>query len=294
MKPMIAVAGKRWGRAAGLAAAAMLAMAPTLRAQEGVITSHAITTFGDDPKYPIDYKHLDYVNPDAPKGGEISEATFGTFDSFNPYTQKGRAAALSSIAYEDMMVGTADEIGAMYCLICETIEYPQDKAWVIFNLRPEARFSDGSPLTADDVEFTYKLFREEGLISFRTVLQEFVETVEVLDPHRIKYTFKPESAPRERIQMAGGLPVMSKAWFDKTGAKLDESRMEPGLGSGPYVLESYDVNQRVIYRRNPDYWGKDLPINLGQNNFDRIRIDFVTEFRNLEIIGGRTRFVIHV
>jgi microcin C transport system substrate-binding protein len=281
MKPSVALAEAPSGPAAralvgglSLAAVLMLALAPALRAEEAVTTSHAITTFGDAPKYPPDFKHLDYVNPEAPKGGEISEPAFGTFDSFNPYTQKGRAAALSNIAYEEMMVGTADEIGAMYCLICETIEYPADKAWVIFNMRPEARFSDGSPLTAEDVEFTYQLFREEGLISFRTVLQEFVEKVEVLDPHRIKYTFKSDSAPRERIQMAGGLPVMSKAWFDKTGAKLDESRMEPGIGSGPYVLESFDVNQRVVYRRNPDYWGKDLPIAIGQNNFDRIRIEY--------------------
>ncbi|WP_412174918.1 extracellular solute-binding protein [Albidovulum sediminicola] len=258
----------------GLAAVLALAAPSGLRAEGTVITSHAITTFGDAPKYPSDFKHLDYVNPDAPKGGEISEATFGTFDSFNPYTQKGRAAALANIAYEEMMVGTADEVGAMYCLICKTIEYPQDKAWVIFHMRPEARFSDGSPMTAEDVAFTYALFRDEGLISFRTVLAEYVESVEVLDDHRIKYVFKPESSPRERIQMAGGLPVMSKAWFEKTGAKLDESRMEPGVGSGPYVLESFDVNQRVIYKRNPDYWGKDLPISIGQNNFDRIRIEY--------------------
>ncbi|MCV2867641.1 extracellular solute-binding protein [Defluviimonas sp. WL0002] len=258
----------------GLALSVALASPLALRAEEAIITSHAITTFGDAPKYPADFKYLDYVNPDAPKGGEISEATFGTFDSFNPYTQKGRAAALSNSAYEEMMVGTADEIGAMYCLICETIEYPEDKSWVIFNMRPEARFSDGSPLTAADVEYTYALFRDEGLISFRTVLAEYVDSVEVLGEHRIKYMFKPESAARERIQIAGGLPVMSKAWFERTGAKLDESRMEPGIGSGPYVLESYDVNQRVVYKRNPDYWGKDLPINIGQNNFDRIRIEY--------------------
>jgi len=251
-----------------------LGLAAPLRAQEVTLT-HAITTFpADTPKYPADFTHLDYVNPEAPKGGEISQAAFGTFDSMNPYTQKGRAGALASIGYEDMMTGVADEIGTLYCLICETVEYPADKSWAIFNLRPEARFSDGSPLTAEDVLFTYEMFIAEGLISFRTVLGEFVESVEVLGPHRVRYVFKPDSPVRDRVQMAGSMPVMSKAWFAATGAKLDESRMEPGIGSGPYVLDRFDVNQRIVYRLNPDYWGKDLPINRGRNNFDTIRIEY--------------------
>ncbi len=246
----------------------------TAGAEGEVITTHAITTFGDPPRYPADFKHLDYVNPDAPKGGEISMSTYGTFDSFNPYTQKGVAAALATIGYEDMMTGTADEIGSLYCLICSTIEYPADKAWVIFNMRPEARFSDGSPMTADDAAFTYDLFLKDGLPSFSAVLGQFVEKVEVLDPHRIKYTFKTDSPVRDRVQSAGSMPVMSKAWFTKTGARLDESRMEPGIGSGPYLLDSFKVNQRVTYKRNPDYWGKDLPINVGRNNFDNIRVEY--------------------
>lgn len=265
------------GRALGLAlAAALPLMAGGALAQAGdeIITSHSITTFGEPSKYPADFAHLDYVNPDAPKGGEISLSTYGTFDSFNPYSQKGVAAALSNIAYEDMMVGTADEIGALYCLICETIEYPRDKSWVIFNMRPEARFSDGTPLTAEDVLFTYEIFLKEGLLSFRTVLAQFVEKVEVLDAHRVKYTFKPDSPLRDRIQMAGGMLVVSKKWFTDTGAKLDESRLEPGVGSGPYMLDRYDINQRVVYKRNPDYWGRNLPINVGRNNFDSIRVEY--------------------
>lgn len=257
---------------AGVLALAMVAGGAA--AEGDTIIAHSITTFGDPSKYGPDFTHLDYVNPDAPKGGEISLASYNTFDSFNPYTEKGSAAALANIAYEDMMVGTSDEIGALYCLLCETIEYPADKSWVIFNMRPEARFSDGTPLTAEDVQFTYEIFLKEGLLSFRTVLAQFVETVEVLDPHRVKYTFKADSPVRDRIQMAGGMLVMSKKWFTDTGAKLDESRLEPGIGSGPYLLDSYVVNQRVVYKRSPDYWGKDLPINVGRNNFDRIRIEY--------------------
>lgn len=244
---------------------------------DGTIVSHAITTFGEPPKYAADFTHLDYVNPDAPKGGEFSTAVFGTFDSFNPYTEKGRAAALANIGYEDMMVGTSDEIGTLYCLICETIEYPADKSWVIFNMRPEARFSDGSPMTADDVLFTYELFLKDGLPSFGAVLGQFVEKVEVLDPHRVKYTFKADSPVRDRVQMAGAMLVVSKKWFTDNGAKLDESRMTPGVGSGPYMLDTYTVNQRVVYSRNPDYWGEDLPINRGRNNFDRIRIEYFAD-----------------
>ncbi|MFM2354557.1 MAG: hypothetical protein RLZZ528_293 [Pseudomonadota bacterium] len=243
-------------------------------AAQDTIISHSITTFGEPSKYPADFQHLDYVNPDAPKGGEIAEWAFGTFDTMNPYTQKGRAGALATIGYEDMMTGTADEIGALYCLICETLEYPPTKDWVTFTIRPEAAFSDGSKVTADDILFTYEMFLKEGLISFRTVLAEFVEKVEVIAPDKVKYTFKSTSTPRERLQMAGGMPVMSKAWFEKTGAKLDETRFDPGVGSGPYILDSYEVNQRIVYKRNPDYWGRDLPINKGRFNFDRIRIEY--------------------
>jgi len=275
-------AGKMAGLTGGLCALGVgLALTASLpghalaQTGDGVIVTHAITTFGDAPKYPADFSHLDYVNPDAPKAGEISEAVVGSsFDSFNPYTPAGNAAALSSAPFEDMMTGTADEIGAMYCLLCESLEYPADKSWVIFNLRPGVTFSDGSPMTAEDVKFTYELFRDQGLTSFRVVLQEFVAGAEVLAPLRIKYTFHPESALRERLQSAGGLPVMSKAWFDRTGARLDQTWKEPAIGSGPYVLERYDINERVIYKLNPDYWGRDVPINVGQNNFERIRIEY--------------------
>jgi len=197
-----------------------------------VTKAHGISTFGE-LKYPVDFAHLAYVNPDAPKGGEFSMSWLGTFDSMNPYSRKGRAGLLASAGYEDMMVGVADEIGALYCLLCETVEYPDDRSWAVFNIRPEAAFSDGSPLTAEDVKFTYDLFLAEGLVSFRAVLSQYVESVEVLDSQRVKYNFKPETPVRDRVQVAAGLPVMSKQWFADTGAVLDESRLEPGLGSGP-------------------------------------------------------------
>jgi microcin C transport system substrate-binding protein len=260
-----------------LAAAALLALAgwgPGAGLAQDVTGAHAVTTFGDPPKYPADFAHFGYVNPDAPKGGEMAVSAPGTFDTFNPYSVEGVAAALSTIHVESLMEGTADEIGALYCLLCATIDYPADKSWVVFHLRPEARFSDGTPVTAEDVVFTYDLFMEQGLESYRAVMKQFIDRAEVVDPATVRFWFKPDSKQRERIQSAGGTPVMSKAWFQKTGARLDKSRLDPGIGSGAFLLDSYDIGKRVVYRRNPDWWGRDLPINRGRYNFDRIRVEY--------------------
>ena len=250
--------------------------AMSLRAEETITKTHGFNFFGEF-KYPADFKHLDYVNPDAPKGGDISIWSMGTFDSFNPYSRKGRAGALASAPFESLLDGTSDEVGTSYGLLAETLEYPQDQSWVIFNMRPEARFSDGSPVTAEDVAFTYELFLNEGLASYRAILGQIVTGVEILGPHRIKYSFAGDASRRDAIPMVGGLPVKSKAWFEKTGAKLDESRMEPAIGSGPYVLDSYDINKRITYKRNPEYWGKDLPLNKGRANFDTIRVEYFAD-----------------
>ena len=261
------------GSAIGLA---VIFGAMSLRADEAITKTHGFNFFGE-LKYPADYKHLDYVNPDAPKGGEISIWTMGTFDSFNPYTRKGRAGALASAPFESLLESTSDEVGTSYGLLAETLEYPEDQSWVIFNMRPEARFSDGTPVTADDVAFTYELFLNEGLASYRAILGQIVTGVEILGPHRVKYSFADDASRRDAIPIVGGLPVKSKAWFEKTGAKLDESRMEPAIGSGPYVLDSYDINKRITYKRNPDYWGNDLPFNKGRGNFDAIRVEYFAD-----------------
>ncbi len=230
------------------------------------IVAHGISTFGD-LKYPADFARYDYVNPDAPKGGEISQWAFGGFDTLNPYTIKGRGAALATSMLETLMEGTADEIDALYCLVCSTIEYPQDRAWVIFNMRPEARFSDGTPLTAEDVKFTYDTFLAKGLSSFRAVLSQQVDTVEVLGPHQIKFTFKADFPKRDLIQSVGGLPIFSKADFEANARDLEETSTKPFVGSGPYVFDTMNIGQRITYKRNPDYWGRDLPNNVGPAQF---------------------------
>jgi len=262
---------------AGLLALTAAVFAQAARAEDAtVITAHGISTFGD-LKYPADFKHLDYVNPDAPKGGEISEWAPGTFDSMNPFSVKGVAGALSSMSYESILTGTADEIGASYCLICSTLEYPEDRSWVIFNLRPEAKFSDGSPLTAEDVLFSFETFRTKGLSDFRKVFNEQVEGAEVLDAHRIKFTFKPGVPTRDLPQDVGGLPILSKAQYESQKLDMEESTLTPYLGSGPYVLDKMKPGEQLIFRRNPDYWGKDLPIMQGQANFDSIRIEYFAD-----------------
>ena len=238
-----------------------------------IITAHGISTFGD-LKYPADFKHLDYVNPDAPKGGEISEWAPGTFDSFNPYSVKGVAASLSSIFYESILTSTADEIGAVYCLLCETMEYPEDRSWVIFHLRNDVKFSDGSPMTAADVVFSYELFRDKGIAEYRSVFNDKFQSAEALDDYTVKFTFTPGTPFRDMPANAGGLTVVSKADYEANKRDLEESSLQPMLGTSPYVLDSFKPGQQIIYKRNPDYWGANHPLQIGKNNFDRIRIEY--------------------
>ena len=255
------------------------ALASTVPASADLIKSHGISTFGE-LKYEARFSHLDYVNPDAPKGGEISVWGFGSFDSMHPYTTKGRSGQLSSIFFESLLEGTADEPDSAYGLVAESMEYPEDRSHVIFNMRPEARFSDGSPLTADDVVFSYEILRDKGLPSFRAVIQKQVKSAEALGPHRVKFTFIEGEPTRDLPQTVGGLPIFSKAYYEASGADFEASTLTPAIGSGPYVLDSLEVGQQIVYRRNPDYWGKDLPINKGRHNFDRIRIEYFADYNS--------------
>ncbi len=245
--------------------------------QGSTIVAHGIGIFGP-PDLPADFTHLPYVNPDAPKGGEISEWTSGGFDNYNPFTFRGRAAALSSVVFESLLTGSADEIGAAYCLLCETIEYPESRDWVIFHLRPEAKFSDGTPVTAHDVLFSYETLRDKGLSSFRTVIAQQVAKAEVIDETSIKFIFTPNYPRRDLIQAVGGLPVMSRADFRKNKRDLEQPMNTAMIGSGPYMFGNAEMGKRVVWQRNADYWGADLPISRGRNNFDRIRIEYFADY----------------
>ena len=241
---------------------------------EATIKTYGVSTFGE-LKYPADFKNLDYVNPEAPKGGEMSFAwSSGSFDSVHPYTRKGRSAILASVFFESMLAGTADEVGAAYCLLCETVEYPESKEWVIFTIRENARFSDGTPVTAQDALFSYEILRDEGLPSFRASIVKTLSSAEVLNDRQIRFVFNEDAPLRGRIEAAGGLPVISKASHEASGLAFEDSRLTPLIGSGPYVLGEIDVGNRIVYQRNKDYWAQDLPLMKGRNNFDRIRIEY--------------------
>lgn len=273
-----------WRPALLLSVGMLAASALMLRAESEIIESHGYSYFGE-LSYPEDYTHFNYVNPDAPKGGEISIAVAGTFDSMNPYTRKGRAAALATVGYESLLGSVlagsgalpADVDGEYYGLLAHKLEYPTDKSWVIFHMRPEAKFSDGSPVTAHDIAFSHNLLLDQGLKSYADAVRKRIPKVEVLDDHTIKFYFAEGISRRSLIDQVGFVPAWSKKWYEESGARLDESRLEISPGSGPYMVESVDVNRRVTYQRNPEYWGNDLPINRGRHNFDRIRIEYFAD-----------------
>lgn len=263
----------------GLIASAQLARAEA----ENTITSHGYSFYGD-LKYPADYTHFDYVNPDAPKGGEIAMWAPGTFDSMNPYSRKGRGGRYSWIMYESLLgdaptggSAPADVYGEAYGLLAESLEYDVGKTWVIFHMRPEAKFSDGSPVTAHDVFFSHNLLLEQGLPSYAQAVKKRIPKAEVIDDHTIKFFFTEGISRRSLIDQVGGVPVWSQKWYEENNARLDEPRLDSSPGSGPYVVDSYDVNRRIVYKRNPDYWGKDLAINKGRHNFDTIRIEYFAD-----------------
>lgn len=260
-----------------LAVAMAMGPAPAFGQQDEAVTiSHGATNFGE-LKYPADFKHLAYVNPDAPKGGEISIWAQGSFDSFNNYASDGVSAALPTIYYENIISGTGDDAYGVYCYLCTTMEYPDSKDWVIFNLRDDVKFWDGTGMTAEDVEFSFNLFLEQGIFEYRAAFSSFIDSVEVLGPYRIKFTFTEEAPRRDVIGFAGGTPVFSKKWFTETGTRLDKSADAPFMGTGAYKLDSFEFNRQIILKRDPNYWGKDIPFNVGRNNFDTIRVEYFAD-----------------
>ncbi|MFP7570869.1 extracellular solute-binding protein [Marivita sp. S2033] len=244
---------------------------------EEVVTAHGYSYFGN-LDYPADYTHLDYVNPDAPKGGEIALGASGTFDSLNPYSRKGSSGALTSIQYDSLIEASVDAVGQYYGVVAHTLEYPESRDWVIFHMRPEATFWDGTPVTAEDVVYSHRLFVEQGLPSYAQAVGRMVTGAEALDEHTVKFTFDPALSKRSRIETVGNTPIFSKAWFEADESRrLDEPRLEVAVGSGPYKLDSYDINRRIVYKRRDDYWGKDVPFNKGRHNYDTIRIEYFSD-----------------
>jgi microcin C transport system substrate-binding protein len=245
--------------------------------------SHGLSAFGE-LKYPPDFQHFDYVNPDAPKGGQIS--TMGvlavqTFNSFNPFVIRNDPAqglfnlvssSFGPALFDTLMVNALDEPDAMYGLLAEAAEVADDRRSVTFYLRPEAKFRDGSPVTAEDVAFTIEMLSNKTKAHpyFHTPLRD-VEKGEVIDERTVRFTFKGENL-RDLPMIVAGMPIVSKAFYD------DKDFYEPSLvapmGSGPYDIGNYKVGQSIIYTRRKDYWAANLPVNRGRWNFDEIRYEY--------------------
>ncbi len=231
--------------------------------------SHGLSMFGD-LQYPSDFTHFDYTNPNAPKGGKVTQAVIGSFDSLNPFILKGNPAAGIRSTFDTLMQASADEDFAEYGLIAESVEVAGDRGSVIFNLRHNAKWHDGSPITADDVVFSFTALKTKGDPAYRAYYRD-VEKAEKLNAYRVKFSFA-TNKNRELPLIVGQLPIISKAYYSTHD--FEKSTLEPPLGSGPYKVTAVDPSHSITYARVKDYWGKDLPVNKGRYNFDTVRYDY--------------------
>jgi microcin C transport system substrate-binding protein len=233
---------------------------------------HGLSSFGE-LKYPPDFKHFDYVNPDAPKGGRIvtiGTAALETFDSFNGFILKGDPAQGLGLIYDSLMSRAGDEPDSAYGLIAQSADVARDGLSITFQMRPEARFADGSPITAQDAVFTFDILKEKGHPSYRVTLRDVVKA-EALDPHTLRYTFV-GNLTRDLPLAVAGLPVLSKAYY--ATREFDQTTLERPVGSGGYEIGDFKPGTFVSYKRRNDYWAKDLPVNRGRGNFDEIRYEY--------------------
>lgn len=250
----------------------LLASAMLVGAAAHAEPRHGISTFGD-LKYPADFKHFDYVNPNAPKGGRLSTVGTGaltTFDSFNGFILKGDAAQGLSATFDTLMERAADEPDSMYGLVAKTADIAADGKSITFALRAEAKFSDGGQLTAEDVVFTFDTLKAKGHPQYRLLLRDVIKA-EAIDLATVRYTFQGEQT-RDLPLLVAGLPVLSKAFY--ATRNFEETSLEPVLGSGPYKVSDFTQGRYVTYKRRDDYWAKDLPINRGRYNFDEVRYEY--------------------
>jgi len=252
------------------ALALAIVLTPAAHAQtEKTTVSHAFAIQGD-VKYPADFKNYDYVNPNAPKGGDVKFAAPGTFDSLNPFILRGVRAAPAGAIYDALMARSGDEPATDYCLVCETIELPEDRSWAIFTIRPEARWHDGKPITPEDVIWTLETIKSKGHPRLRSYYTNVAKAEKVGD-RKVKFTFS-GGENRELPGIIGELPILPKHYW--ATREFDKTTLEPPLGSGAYKIDSLEAGRYIVLRRVPDYWGAKLAINVGLNNFDTIRYDY--------------------
>jgi len=239
------------------------------RPASGAGPTHGLSIHGD-LKYPPGFAHFAYVDPRAPKGGSVTLAATGTFDTLNPFILKGVPAQGIGTTFETLLVASADEPSSEYGLVAETVETPPDRSWVAFTLRTAARFHDGSPITVEDVMWTFETLRTKGHPHYRSYYAA-VASVEKTGPRTVRFTFK-VGDNRELPVIVGQLWVLSKAYW--SGRDFTKTTLEAPLGSGPYRVESFEPGRSITYRRVKDYWATALPVNVGRFNFDTIRYDY--------------------
>ena len=260
--------------------ATVVLFASLLSVSANATPRHGLSPFGE-LKYAADFKNFDYVNPQAPKGGKVSQigpSGRTTFDSFNAFILKGDAAQGLELVFDSLMTRALDEPDAVYGLIAETADVADDKMSVTFVLRREAKFADGSPVTADDCVYSFDVLKEKGDPSFRLSLRD-VAKAESVDALTVRYTFK-GALTRDLPLLVAQLPVLSKAYYAKQ--PFDETTLDYPLGSGPYKIKAHKAGTFVTYERRADYWGADLAVNRGRFNFDEVRYDYFRD-RTLEL-----------
>ena len=230
---------------------------------------HAFAMHGK-PKYGENFKHFEYVNPLAPKGGKLINEAMGTFDSFNPFILKGVKAAGLGLIYDSLMVGSSDEAFTNYGLIAESIIVPEDRSWVSFNLNPDAEWHDGRPISVDDVIWTFNTLISEGHPSFKIYYRD-VELVEQTGKRQVTFRF-PKSTNRELPLILGQMTILPKHYWE--GQNFKKTTLKPPLGSGAYRIKNFEAGRSISYERVKHYWATDLPVNKGQSNFDEISYEY--------------------
>lgn len=261
--------------AAGFALGLAIAVSILPPAMASAEQKNGIAMHGE-PALPVDFDHLPYANPDAPKGGRITYAGIGTFDSLNPLIVSGTAprglwdVSWGNNIWESLLTRNRDEAFSLYGLLAESVDMPDDRSWIEFRLHPEARFSDGEPVTADDVIFSIETLRDKGRPNYRSWYAK-VAKVEKTGDLSVKITFNDE-ADREVPLLIGLMPILPKHAVE--AETFDKSSLRVPIGSGPYTITDVQAGRYVTLTRNPDYWGKDLPIKRGFDNFDEIRVEY--------------------
>ena len=243
---------------------------------EEITKTWAVAEFGE-PLYKDGIEHWPYANPDAPKNGSIVLGAFGSFDSLNSYILKGTYPNSISLTSDSLMTGSADELSVVYGLIAETVEFPEDKSWAVFNLRPEAKFSDGAPIRAKDFVFAFDTIRTHGRPFLKSFYEE-IESIEAVDDLKLKFTFTTKGSMKPLLAAAGMSPLPSAYWADKD---ISKTTLDPSPSSSAYKVASLEPGRSITYERVEDYWAKDLAVSRGLNNFNTIRYDY---YRDLEVM----------